>query len=134
MLAYYTSLIKKEELYQKFCEDGERVSLLANDLVCELKSFTVSSKNKNVEDSLQTLKEAEELSKIVSAIVTNLKNNYESYVSSLVVVPKSESSSEEDKPEESDENQVINSKDNEQLSSLLEAVKSLKEMKDSLDK
>lgn len=131
MLAYYTSLVKREKILQKLVDDSEDLSSLANDLVCELKIFSASCKSGDIESSLQKIKEAEELVKVVNAMIGNLKNNYESYVSSLIPVLEKQ----EEKKEVINE-QVENKEtaDANQLATLFEAIKSLKEMKESLDK
>lgn len=126
MLAYYTSLVKREEIVKKLSDDGNNLASLANDLVCELKVFTSACNSRDVETCLESLSKASEISKIVSAMITNVEGNYKSYVTSLV--PQAEQI--EQKPEEKlEENTATNEKD---IPSLFEAIKTLKEMKESL--
>ena len=129
MLAYYTSLIKREDLLQKLVDDGKSLSTISNDLVCELKSFIASCESRDLETSLDKLKEAEELSKIVNAMISNLKGNYESYVSSLV--EKQEPKENTEKPTEKQNQSPVEPN---QMTTLLEALKTLKDVKDSMDK
>lgn len=125
MLAYYTSLVKKEELLEKLSSDGKRLASISNDLVCCVKEYTAACDVRDIEHAQKAIYEAEELSKIVVAMITNTRTNYDSYISSLV--PQKE---EEKQEVVKQENQIQT--DSTQLSTLLEAMKSLKEMKDSL--
>lgn len=131
MLAYYTTIVKRADLLSKLSEDSVNVASVANDLVCKLKSFSSSAANKDVEETSLNIKEAEELSKIVSAMVDQLKNNYDGYLNSLVVVDKKQEK-ETQASEEPSILQETKQPDQTQLSSLLEAIKSLKEMKETL--
>lgn len=126
MLAYYTSLIKREEVVKKLSEDGNDLASLTNDLVCELKIFTSACNNRDVETCLDSLSKASELSKVVTAMISNVESNYKSYVSSLLPQSEQLEQKSEQKPEESP---VANEKD---IPSIFEAIKTLKEMKDSL--
>jgi cell shape-determining protein MreC len=128
MLAYYTTIVKKEDLVKKLAEDGNNLSSLVNDLVCELKSFTISCSDRDVETSLERIAVSEQLLKTVTATFNNLKSNYESYVSSLVPRTEQVEQAEEKIPEEK-----VNKQESEQdIASLMEAVKTLKDLKDSL--
>lgn len=128
MLAYYTTIVKKEDLVKKLTEDGNSISSLANDLVCELKSFTASCSNRDVETSLESINASEQLLKTVIATFNNLKSNYESYVSSLVPKVEQKEQTEEKIPEE----KVVKPESEQDIASLMEAVKTLKDLKDSL--
>jgi len=128
MLAYYTTIVRKEDLVKKLTEDGNSISSLANDLVCELKSFTASCSNRDVETSLERIALAEQLLKTVTATFSNLKSNYESYVSSLA--PRTEQTEQEG--EKNVEEKVTKPESEQNITSLMEAVKTLKDLKDSL--
>jgi len=128
MLAYYTTIVKKEDLVKKLAEDGNNLSSLANDLVCELKSFTISCSDRDVETSLDSINASEQLLKTVMATFNNLKSNYESYVSSLV--PKVEQTQQVEAEKEEEKTTKPEAEQN--ITSLMEAVKTLKDLKDSL--
>jgi len=128
MLAYYTSIVKKEDLVKKLAEDGNNLSTLVNDLVCELKSFTISCSDRDVETSLERIAASEQLLKTVIATFNNLKSNYESYVSSLVPKIEQTEQAEEKIPEE----KVAKPESEQDIASLMEAVRTLKDLKDSL--
>lgn len=139
MLAMYSSLIKKEEIMNRVSQDAEELATIANDLVCELKMLSASSKNKNLENSLENIMRAEELSNEVRAMVNNIKINLNGYIGSLVQREETREVLKEQfeevknvKPEE----QVVQTQINEsaQMSSIFEAIKTLKEMKESLPK
>lgn len=131
MLAYYTTLVKRSDLLSKLSEDSANISSVANDLVCKLKSFSSLASNRDVEEASLSMKEAEELSKIVSAMVEQLKNNYDGYLNSLAVVEK-KAEKEVQVNQEASLLQEAKQPDQTQLNSLLDAIKSLKEMKESL--
>ena len=131
MLAYYTTLVKRSDLLSKLSEDSANISSVANDLVCKLKSFSSLASNRDVEEASLSMKEAEELSKIVSAMVEQLKNNYDGYLNSLAVVEK-KAEKEVQVNQETSLLQETKQPDQTQLNSLLDAIKSLKEMKESL--
>jgi len=131
MLAYYTTLVKRSDLLSKLSEDSANISSVANDLVCKLKSFSSLASNRDVEEASLSMKEAEELSKIVSAMVEQLKNNYDGYLNSLAVVEK-KAEKEVQVNQEASLLQETKQPDQTQLNSLLDAIKSLKEMKESL--
>lgn len=129
MLAYYTSLVKKEDLVRRLSNDGKELSSMSNDLVCLVKEFVNSCDTRDLENAQKLISEAEELSKVVSTMTSNLKSNYESYLFSLLPQRTVE---EEKETEEKQENVSSQTPDTKQLTTLLEAMKSLKEMKDSL--
>jgi hypothetical protein len=129
MLAYYTSLVKKEDLVRRLSNDGKELSSMSNDLVCLVKEFVNSCDTRDLENAQKLILEAEELSKVVSTMTSNLKSNYESYLFSLLPQRTVE---EEKETEEKQENVSSQTPDTKQLTTLLEAMKSLKEMKDSL--
>jgi len=128
MLAYYTSIVKKEDLVKKLAEDGSNLSSLVNDLVCELKSFTITCSDRDVETSLERIAASEQLLKTVIATFNNLKSNYEAYVSSLVPKVEQKEQAEEKIPEE----KVAKPESEQDIASLMEAVRTLKDLKDSL--
>ena len=138
MLAVYSSLIQKDEIMNRIANDAEGLVLLSNDLVCELKILSVKSRNKNLEDSIQSVQTAEELVSKIKPMIINLRNNLNGYASSLVSHPQPEEAtqdSEKNMPEASmkDENSSTpNPVDQNQLSTILEAVKALKEMRNNL--
>ena len=124
MLAYYSSLVKREELLSCLLQDGRNLASLSNDLVCKIKEFNAACEQRDIEGALNHIAEADNMNKVVSAILTNLKGNYESYVQSLVPEKKEEQKQEE--------KVKTTNAEPEQLKTLLETVRSLKEMKDSL--
>lgn len=128
MLAYYTSLVKREEIVKKLSDDGNNLASLANDLVCELKVFTSACNNRDVETCLESLSKASELSKIVSAMITNVEGNYKSYVTSLVP----QETKEEKKQDELQINDEPETKEKDILN-IMDAIRSLREMKESLN-
>ena len=128
MLAYYTSLVKREEIVKKLSDDGNNLASLANDLVCELKVFTSACNNRDVETCLDSLNKASELSKIVSAMITNVEGNYKSYVTSLVP----QETKEEKKQDEPQINDEPETKEKDILN-IMDAIRSLREMKESLN-
>lgn len=126
-LAYYSTLVKKESLMDRIHLDAEELASIANDVVCEIKIASVASKNKNVEESLLAIDKAEELIKIVNAMLGNIKSNTQAYVSSLT---------SQQEPEEKEETkQVITDTTDsaDKLSNLMEVIKSLKEMQQSIE-
>jgi len=132
MLAYYRNLVKKEDLLNKLSRDADELSSISNDLVCKIKEFSASCKNRDVEFCLESLEEAEKLNQITTAFLSNLKENFYAYVSSLQPTNKEEEPKQESKQEEKKEEPTTENP--QQLNNLLEAIRSLKEMKDSLDK
>ena len=129
MLAYYTSLVKREELVKRLSEDGNDLASLANDLVCELKVFTAACNNRNIESCLEALNKANELVKVLSAMTLNVENNYKSYVSSLL--PQESQVEQKQEEQKIEEKSPVAEKD---IPSIFEAIKVLKEIKDSIDK
>jgi len=131
MLAYYTTVIKKEEILDKIADDGRNLSTLVNDLACLLKEFKASCELRDVETSQKLLSESEDSLKTIVPILANIRSNFDSYLVSLI--PNKEDVKQEQKTEEQDKQQ-IQTQDPNQLATLLETIKSLKEMKDSLGK
>ena len=124
MLAYYTSLLKKEQILSRVSEEGRLIADVANDLACSLKEFSVSCEVRDLERAQELARQSEEISKTLVAMVSNLKGNYDSYLASLLP------DSQDKKKEEAKSETPL--ADSNQLTTLLETVKSLKEMKDSL--
>lgn len=131
-LAYYSTIIKKEELLDRLADDISEAANSANDLVCHLKVASSSSKSKNVADLLAALASAQELIPAISALVENLNSNAVGYVKTLVPQDKEEAKQEEETKRVLTEEKV--KPEAEQLSSLVDAIKSLREMQDSLEK
>ena len=127
MLAYYSSLLKKEELLKRLGEDASALAEIANDLVCEIKTAAVSCKNRDVETILTSISQAENLIKIINAMLENFKNNTNGYVTSLV--PQQEKQLKE---EEQEEKQAGPQAATDKLTNLVDALKSLKEMQSSI--
>lgn len=139
MLAMYSSLIKKEEIMNRISQDAEELAILANDLVCELKIISASSKNKNLESSMSAVNNAEELVNQVKAMVTNIKVNLNGYTNSLIQVSqveqKEETRNQNSEPAVNKEEAVIpSSAEPVQMNSILDAIKTLKEMRENLPK
>lgn len=131
-LAYYSTLIKKESLMDRIHLDTEELASIANDLVCEIKIASVASKNRNIEESLSAFEKAQQLIQIVDAMLGNIKNNTQAYVTSLG--QQQEQLKKEDPSEEKNgqNKQNENKADVGQINSIMEAIKSLKEMKEQL--
>ena len=83
-LAYYTTLLKKEEILKRLGEDASALAELANDLVCEIKTTAAACKNRDVETIISSTSQAENLVKVVGAMLDNLKGNANAYVSTLI--------------------------------------------------
>ena len=131
MLAYYTTVIKREEILDKIADDGRNLSTLVNDLACFLKEFKASCESRDVETSQKLLFESEDLLKTIVPILANIRSNFDSYLISLV--PVKQETKQEEKVEEENKQQTQVTDPN-QLSTLLETIRSLKEMKESLGK
>ena len=129
-LAYYSTLVKKESLMDRIHLDTEELASIANDLVCEIKVASVASKNRNIEESLNAIGRAEQLIKIVDAMLGNVKNNTQAYVTALAPVQEQEEK-ETEEVKVNQETPATNAAD--KLSNLMEAIKSLKEMQQSIE-
>ena len=139
MLAMYSSLIKKEEIMNRISQDAEELAILANDLVCELKIISASSKNKNLESSMSAVNNAEELVNQVKAMVMNIKVNLNGYTNSLIQVSQVEQKEEvrnqnSETVVSKEETTIPSSAEPVQMNSILDAIKTLKEMRDNLPK
>lgn len=136
-LAYYSTLVKKESLMDRIHLDAEELASIANDLVCEIKVASVASKNRNIEEALSAIEKAQQLIQIVDAMLGNVKNNTQAYVTSLGQ-QQEQNVKEEPKQEEQKQTQFATPSappvDEKQLANVLDAIKSLKEMKESLVK
>ena len=131
MLAYYSSLVKKEELMERISLDAEQVASLANDLVCDIKTAAAASKGKDIETLLDSLEKAQDLVKIINAMLDNLKNNSVAYVSALIPQKQQEQNQEQQEPAKESKKE---SAPEEQLTTLVETLRSLKEMQESISK
>lgn len=139
MLAMYSSLIKKEEILNRVSQDAEELAAIANDLVCELKIISASSKNKNLESSMNAVSNAEELVNQVKAMVMNIKVNLNGYTNSLIQVSQVEQKEEvrnqnSETVVSKEETTIPSSAEPVQMNSILDAIKTLKEMRDNLPK
>ena len=123
MLAYYTSIVKRDELLRRILTDAEDLAELANDLICEVKAFSAASVGGTAENAIVALKQADDKSKMVTTMCGNLKSNYEAYLLSLL--PQ-----ELDNKKEEPKEQEVPKPD--QLASVIEAVKTLKEMEEKI--
>ena len=128
-LAYYSNLIKKENIMERIHLDTEELANIANDLVCELKFLSSSCKNKNIEDALENLTKSEEIVGILNVMIKNSRENIEAYVSSMMPQKKEAVETQETLPNE----EKKDSGAGQNLNSLVETLKSLKEMQQSLD-
>jgi Sec-independent protein translocase protein TatA len=126
-LAYYTTLLKKEEILKRLGEDASVLAEIANDLVCEIKTTAAACKNRDVETIISSTSQAENLVKVVGAMLDNLKGNTNAYVNTLV--PQQEQSEQK---EATQEKQDASQAASEKLTSLVDALKSLKEMQSSI--
>ena len=126
-LAYYTTLLKKEEILKRLGEDASVLAEIANDLVCEIKTTAAACKNRDVETIISSTSQAENLVKVVGAMLDNLKGNANAYVSTLI--PQQEQPEQKEVlQEKQDAPQAATDK----LTSLVDALKSLKEMQSSI--
>lgn len=126
-LAYYSNLVKKESLMDRIHLDAEELATTANDLVCEIKIASVSCKNRNIEEALSSIEKAQQLIQIVDAMLGNIKNNTQAYISSL------SQQQEQTAKEEPTEQKTESASTPDKLSNLMEAIKSLKEMQQSIE-
>lgn len=144
-LAYFSSLVKKEDFINRISIDAEESAALANDLVCHLKILSSSCKNKNLEICFESLEESEKTIKLVNAMLQNLRNNLEGYTSSLFPAREQNTEQVQETKKEIErednlvqENKIAETKtqapDISQINSLVETLKSLKEMRDSVSK
>lgn len=144
-LAYFSSLVKKEDFINRISTDAEESASIANDLVCHLKIFVSSCRNKNLESCFESLEESEKTIKLVNAMLQNIRNNLEGYTSSLLPAKEQEENQNKETKNEKQqekpslqENQISEIKnqppDASQINSLVETLKTLKEMKDSISK
>lgn len=132
MLVVYSSILKKDNFLRRFAEDASSASIVANDLTCNLKSLSATSADGKLDWSLQELEQAENNLKELTALLNNLKQNLQGYVGSLV--PKQEQVEETtQQPEEKVASIAPAVNDERQITDILAAIKSLKEMKDSLN-
>jgi hypothetical protein len=125
MLAYYTTLVKKESLLDRIKLDADELAVVANDLVCEIKIASNSCKDRNVENLLSSISQAEDLIKVVNAMLDNMKNNTHAYVAALNPRQEAKKQEQQDKEEPSEVK-------SDKLTSLVDAIKSLKEMQSSI--
>lgn len=125
-LAYYSTLVKKETLMDRIHLDAEELASISNDLVCEIKAASVACKNRNIEETLSAIEQSEQLIKVINAMLGNLKNNTQAYV--VALTPQ-----QEEPKEEPVEKKVETASASDKLSNLMEAIKSLKEMQQSIE-
>ena len=129
MLAYYSSLVKKEEIIERISLDAEQVASIANDLVCDIKTAAAASKGKDIETLLDSIDKAQDLVKIINAMLENLKSNSVAYVNALI--PQQAQEQKEEEPTKEQKKEIDSP---EQLSTLVETLRSLKEMQQSISK
>jgi hypothetical protein len=130
MLAMYSSVLKKEKFMKRFAEDSAEASSVANDLTCELKILSVNSSEGRLDSCLEQVKNAEDNLKILNALLDNLKRNLDGYVGSLIQKDKVE-----EIPQERDIEQTVEkptTSEEKQMSDIMNMVRTLKELKDSL--
>ena len=132
-LAYYSTIIKKEEILERISLDAERIASVANDLVCDIKISAAAAKSRDIETLLTTLDKTQEQIKVVSSMLDALKNNAESYVSFLIP-EKQEIVKEEEALLEPKENKEAPKNSQDQILSLVESLKSLKDMQEKISK
>ena len=129
-LAYYSTLVKKESLMDRIHLDAEELASVANNLVCEIKVASASCKNRDIESILNSITQAEESIKIVNAMLNNLKNNTQAYLLSLS--SQREETTTQQEPQQEVPQQPTSSPE-EKISNIVDVIKSLKEMQQSLD-
>jgi hypothetical protein len=134
MLAMYSSVLKKEKFMQRLSEDAVESSSVANDLTCDLKSLAVNSSEGRLDVCLEQVKSAEDNLKILNALVNNLRQNLEGYVSTLVPTEQKENKQEqEEEKQEARQPAVMGpAPDEKQLSDIMNMIKTLKELKESI--
>lgn len=128
MLVVYSSVLRRENFLRRYAEDCHSASMVANDLTCNLKSLSMMSSEGKLDLSLQEIEQAEKNLKEVSALLSNLRENLQGYVGSLVPKVNEPETEEENKQEKLQ----ADSSNDKQITDILSAIKSLKEMKDSL--
>lgn len=126
MLVMYSTVLRKRDFLKRFSEDATKTASLANDLTCSLKTLAVISGEERLDSSLDEIKELEISLNHLNAMVNNLKENLQGYVNSLAT---NSSNKEEQKTETS---VALPAEDPKQITDVLAAIKSLKELKDSL--
>lgn len=136
MLAMYSSVLKKDKFLKRFSDDSVEAASIANELVCDLKSLSVNSAEGKLDTSMEYLKNIENNLKIIEALTDNLKQNMNGYISSLIVQEQKE---EVELPEQEsvkrEPEKVLQpnlNMDTRQVSDIMNAVKALKEMRDSI--
>lgn len=136
-LAYYSSVVKKEEILERISLDAEQIASIANDLVCDIKTAAAASKTRDIETLIDSLTKAQDLTKVVSTMIDNLKNNSESYISTMLTQQKEQVQEQREQVQEQKEQVQESSKKElspqDQLMSLVETLKSLKEMQQSIE-
>lgn len=130
----YSSVLKKEKFMQRLSEDAVESSSVANDLTCDLKSLAVNSSEGRLDVCLEQVKSAEDNLKILNALVNNLRQNLEGYVSTLVPAEQKENKQEqEEEKQEAKQPAVLGTApDEKQLSDIMNMIKTLKELKESI--
>jgi hypothetical protein len=144
MLAVYSSVLKKDKFLKRFADDSAEAASIANELVCDLKSLSVSSSEGKLDSSIDYLKNIEDNLKVLDALLDNLKQNMNGYVSSIVNLPQKQDvvekvKEQEEMMEEKQETEQQEIKkpaspnlDSKQLTDIVNVMKMLKDMKESL--
>lgn len=127
MLVMYSTVLRKRDFLKRFSEDAAKTASLANDLTCSLKTLAVISGEERLDSSLDEVKELENSLNHLNAMVNNLKENLQGYVNSLAT-----NSSTEKEEQKTEVSPAPPFEDPKQITDVLAAIKSLKELKDSL--
>ena len=86
MLAYYSTLLKKEEILKRLTDDITNLAEIANEVVCEIKVAGAGGKNRDPETIINSLEQAQKLNKVVSLMINNVKENTVLYINSLTPI------------------------------------------------
>ena len=125
MLVLYSTVLRKQDFLKRLSEDATKAATVANDLTCSLKTLAVISAEERLDSSLEQLRESESSLNDLGAMINNLKENLQGYINSLATGNQTEKETKEVAQSSMPE-------DPKQLSDVLSAIKSLKELRDSL--
>ena len=129
MLAYYSTIIKKEEIMNRISLDAAQLTTAINDMICNAKTLTVISKEKNIEDSLEIGNQMDEQLKVVNAMISNIRSNLESYAKSLLPEVLEKTKEEMQQAQEPEKPKQVGP---DQITTLVESLKTLKAMQESM--
>lgn len=127
MLAYYSSLIKKECIRDRIEDEAIDASGDAQEISSSLNSVSHACDCGDLERALDMLKLAEEQTKELHAMIVNLQGNLQSYVNSLC--PDKEVQT---RPVHNTEENVKSQPESSEISDLVKSIQDLKDLQASL--